>query len=255
MKIVILEDEAPAAKRLINQLNKIDPGTEIITVLESVDEAVKWFRKNEKPELAFLDVQLADGTCFDIFEETDPGCPIIFVTAYDEYALKAFKLNSIDYLLKPVDPEELEQSLKKFNDLRNQYQKSSSINELEALLKDFRSIRKEYKKRFLIKTGDSYHYVQCTDIAYFYIEDQLVHITTHTGKTHVIDNSLDDLEKDLDPGEFNRINRQMILSAGSIRSIHRWFNSRLKVELVPSFSKDVIVSREKVKDFKAWLDR
>jgi two-component system LytT family response regulator len=255
MKIVIIEDEAPAVKRLVSLLKKIDPEIEILSIIESVKGAVKWLRENKKPDLAFVDVQLSDGTCFDILEETDPGCPIIFVTAYDEYALKAFKLNSIDYLLKPVDSKELEQSLIKFKTLSQHALHSGSIIELEKLLKDFRSGIREYKTRFLVKIGEAYNTVLCADIAYFFIEDQLVHIITHEGKRHIIDNSLDDLEQLLDPHLFNRINRQMIISASAIKSIHRWFNSRLKVELLPAFSNDVIVSREKVTDFKTWLDR
>ncbi len=255
MKIVIIEDETPAAKRLVSLLKKINPEIDILSIIDSVKGAVKWFRANKKPDLAFFDIQLADGTCFDIFKETDPGCPIVFVTAYDEYALKAFKLNSIDYLLKPVDSNELEQSLEKYHNLNQQYIQSAPIQEIVTLLRDFRSNKKEYKSRFLVKIGDSLKAIPCTDIAYFYIEDQLVHLATHEGKRHIIDNSLDDLEQLLDPHLFNRINRQMIISARAIKSIHRWFNSRLKVELLPAFSEDVIVSREKVTDFKTWLDR
>lgn len=255
MKIIIIEDETPAAKRLVSLLKKINPEIEILSVIDSVKGAVKWFRENDTPDLAFVDVQLADGTCFDIFEVTDPGCPIIFVTAYDEYTLKAFKLNSIDYLLKPVDSKELEQSIKKFKTLAQQAPHPTPVTELEKLLKDFKSISRKYKTRFLVKTGEAYNTILCSDISYFFIEDQLVHIITHEGKRHIIDNSLDDLEKALDPYMFSRINRQMIVSVSAIKSIHKWFNSRLRIELSPSFPDDVIVSREKVSDFKAWLDR
>lgn len=186
MKTIIIEDEYPAAKRLEEQLYNIDPAIEVLCVIESVDEAVKWFSENESPDLAFVDVQLADGTCFDIFKEIDPACPLIFVTAFDEYAIKAFKLNSIDYLLKPVDSKDLEQSLVKFNRLKGTDSPEASIPDFSVLLKDFRIISNKYKVRFLINIGESYHTVPCSDIAYIHIEDQLVRLTTSDRNTHII---------------------------------------------------------------------
>ncbi len=252
MNILIIEDEPAAAKRLVKLLPAVDSSIEVTAVIDSVEDAIGWFQKNDPPDLAFADVQLADGTCFEIFDTIDPGCPLIFVTAYDEYAIRAFKLNSIDYLLKPVDPKELKQAIEKFH----KYGKAATdtASNLTALLEHLDAGKKAYKSRFLVKTRDAYYIVSCGDLSYIFIADQLVYLVTRDGKHHLVDSSLDELEKVLDPAQFYRINRQMMVRADAVRSVSKWFNSRLILELSPPHSGDVVVSREKVGGFKQWLD-
>lgn len=252
MNILIIEDEPAAAKRLRKLLPAVDPAIEVMAAIDSVEDAIGWFQKNDPPDLAFVDVQLADGTCFEIFDAIDPGCPLIFVTAYDEYAIRAFKLNSIDYLLKPVDPKELKQAMEKFQ----RYGKPTAdpSSNLTALLAHLDAGNKAYKSRFLVKTRDAYYTVACGDLAYIFIENQLVYLVTRDGKHHPVDSSLDELEKVLDPSHFHRINRQMVVCADAVRSVSKWFNSRLILDLSPPHPGEVVVSREKVSGFKQWLD-
>lgn len=252
MNILIIEDEPAAARRLRKLLPTVDSSLDVTAVIDSVEDAIVWFQKNNPPDLAFVDVQLADGTSFEIFDSIDPGCPLIFVTAYDEYAIRAFKLNSIDYLLKPVDPKELKQAIEKFE----RYGKAADDTALNltALLEHLDAGKKKYKSRFLVKTMDEYYTVSCRDLSYILIEDQLVRLVTRDGKYHPVDSSLDELEKALDPAQFFRISRQMIVHADAVQSVSKWFNSRLILDLSPPHSGDVVVSREKVSGFKKWLD-
>ena len=252
MNILIIEDEPAAGRRLKKLLPTVDSSIQVTAVIDSVEDAIEWFRKNNPPDLVFVDVQLADGTCFEILDIIDPGCPLIFVTAYDEYAIRAFKHNSIDYLLKPVDPEELKKAVEKFKKIGKAA--LDRVSNIKALLEHLDSEIKTYKSRFLVKTGDACYIVSSSDLAYILIEDQLVRLVSMDGKRHLVDNSLDELEKSLDPGQFFRINRQMMVHVHSVRTVSKWFNSRLKLELDPACPEDVIVSRERVKVFKEWLD-
>jgi DNA-binding LytR/AlgR family response regulator len=252
MNILIIEDEPAAARRLAKLLPAVDPAIKVTAAIDSVEDAIEWFRENDPPDLGFVDVELADGTCFEIFDHIDPGCPLIFVTAYDEYAIRAFKLNSIDYLLKPVDPKELKQAMEKFQ--RHGKPAEGTSSNLTALLEHLDAGKKAYKSRFLVKTRDAYYTVSCGDLSYILIEDQLVYLVTRDGKHHPVDSSLDELEKVLDPTQFHRINRQMMVHADAVRSVSKWFNSRLILELSPAHSEEVVVSREKVSGFKKWLD-
>lgn len=252
MNILIIEDEPAAAKRLVKLLPAVDSAIEVTAVIDSVEDAIGWFQQNDPPDLAFVDVQLSDGTSFEIFDSIDPGCPLIFVTAYDEYAIRAFKLNSIDYLLKPVDPKELKQAMEKFQ--RYGKPAADTASNLAALLEHLDAGQKAYKSRFLLKSKDAYYTVSCGDLSYIFIEEQLVRLVTRDGKLHPVDSSLDELEKVLDPTQFYRINRQMMVRAEAVRSVSKWFNSRLILELSPPHTGEVVVSREKVSGFKRWLD-
>ena len=252
MKILIIEDERPAAKRLSNLIQSAKPNAEITEVIDSVEAAVKWLKNFKQPDLIFMDIQLADGMSFDIFTKAEVRSPVIFTTAYDQYTLKAFKVNSVDYLLKPIDPIELEAAFTKFETV---YQQPVSID-YKAIQQMIAGIsRKEYKERFLVKVGQQLNYIPITDIAYFYSEDGFVHAQTIQKKRHILDYTLDQLEGVLDPDHFFRINRKIITKLPAIKKIHTYFNSRLKLELIPTPNVEVIVSRDRVGDFKQWLDK
>jgi len=253
MKILIVEDETPAAKRLSKMIVKERASAEILDVVDSVDAAVKWLGTFKSPDLIFMDIQLADGVSFDIFKQIKVESPVIFTTAYDQFALKAFKVNSVDYLLKPIDPEELGAAIEKFEQLRKQQAKSYDRGAIESLISSM--TQKDYKERFLVKIGQQLTYITINDIGYFYSEDGIVHVKNKSGKHHILDYTLDQLEKLLDPKLFFRINRKFITSIESINKIHTYFNSRLKLELLPRTDLEVIVSRDRVGDFKSWLDK
>lgn len=251
MKVLIVEDELPAAKRLRKLVNEFCPEAIIMDVVDSVEGATQWLNTFEKPELIFMDIQLSDGLSFDIFNQTEVVSPVIFTTAYDQYALKAFKVNSVDYLLKPIDPEELKIAFQKFRNLHQQsqeYDRTAIQNLITSITK------KEYKERFLVKVGQQLNYVQTKEIAYFYSDEGLVYAMTTSNRRHVLDYTLEQLSDVLDPKDFFRINRKIIVRVEAIQKIHTYFNSRLKLEILPRTDLEVIVSRERVSDFKAWLD-
>lgn len=248
MKIIIIEDEAPAARRLVNLIKECRSGVEIIGQFDSVETAAGWLGENPAPDLAFMDIQLADGLSFEIFETVKISFPVIFTTAYDEYALKAFKVNSIDYLLKPIDKAELARALDRFDDLKKQPGNSADISEL---LKSFN--KPQFKARFLVKQGQRLIPVSTEDIAYFFAEDKLVFLVTVQANKFVVDYTIEQLENQLDPQRFFRANRKIITSVMSVKDIHLSFNGKLKIYLRPDFSEEVFVSRERAADFKAWL--
>lgn len=252
MRVLIIEDELPASKRLTALIQKIEPQANILTSIDSVEAAVDWLDGNPSPDLIFMDIQLADGLSFDIFNQTDIQVPVIFTTAYDQYTLKAFKVNSIDYLLKPIDPEELEYALQKFQTLF-QKQEPYSKGTIQQLIQSL--TQPEYKERFIVKIGQQLTYIKVADIYYFYSEDGLVYARTGKGKKHAIDYTLDQLQDLIPPAEFFRINRKVITKIEAIYKIGTYFNSRLKLELRPPTDFDVIVSRDRVPPFKKWLDR
>lgn len=250
MNIIIIEDEKPAARLLQRKVEKL--GLHVNTLLHSVEESIVWFQNNLHPDLIFLDIQLSDGLSFEIFETIDIKSAVIFTTAYDEYALRAFKLNSIDYLLKPIDEDDLEVAIKKF---KNQFQKSS----VAAL--DFEMIKKmlvnpidrEYKKRFTIKMGQQLKMIMVEEVECFFSENKGTYLHTFDNRDYLLDNTLEQLETELDPKEFYRVSRKFIIPLRAIKEIQLYSNSRLKV-ILPSYKDDeVIVSREKVNDFKDWL--
>lgn len=252
ISIVIIEDEKPAARSLERKLEKL--GYSSMINLSSVEEAVVWFGSNKEPDLVFLDIQLSDGLSFEIFEQVHINSSIIFTTAYDEYALRAFKLNSIDYLLKPIQEDELKQAIDKFQNNRTAI---FGFNQQFDLFKQFMSTSNavEYKERFAVKVGAQIKIILRSEIVCFYSENKATYVQTTEGRNYIIDYTLEELEKMVDPVDFFRMSRKFIVSIHSIKDIYSYSNSRLKLNLVNLESEDLIVSREKVTDFKKWIEK
>jgi len=247
MKILLIEDELPAARQLAKLLLAHDPACQIIDTLDSVEGAVRWIRTFPSPDLVFMDIQIADGLSFDIFSQVEVAAPVIFTTAFDQYAVRAFKVNAVDYLLKPVDPEELKRALEKIRNQRN----ASAAFDWKMLSGFFR--KETYKDRFLVKTGQQLAFLATADIAFFRSSDGLTQAHTFAGKKFFVDNSLEELERLLDPRDFFRINRGITIRLDAIRKIHPHLNGRLKLETQPAAPEEVFVSRERAGDFKTWL--
>jgi DNA-binding LytR/AlgR family response regulator len=250
MKIIIIEDEKPAARLLQRKIEKLGYG--ITTLLHSVEESLEWFQNNDHPDLIFLDIQLSDGLSFEIFEKIDIKSAVIFTTAYDEYALRAFKLNSIDYLLKPIDEEELATAISKF---ANQFQVNSVSNlDFEAIKRMLvNPISKEYRKRFSVKIGQQIKVIDVAEIECLYSENKGTYIHTLDNRDYLIDSSLEVVEAEMDPKDFFRISRKYIIPLHSVKEIQLYSNSRLKISLPTYKADEVIVARERVSDFKEWL--
>ena len=249
MNVLIVEDEELAAKRLTKMLSALNSEIKVIGNLDTVQDTVSWLTNEENPDLIFLDIQLADGLSFEIFELTEVSTPIIFTTAYDQYALNAFKVNSIDYLLKPLTTEDLAAALKKF-DQRTGVNTLES-NQIEALIK---SLSVQHKNRFLIKVGEHIRSIATSDIGYFFSRDKATYCMTTDGKNYLLDYSLEQLAPMVNPEKFFRINRAYMVSFEAIQDIISYTNSRLKLVLDHSTDSDIIVSRERVQTFKKWLD-
>jgi len=250
MKVLLIEDEQLAAERLTRLLQEIDPNIEIVSVLESVEDSVNWITENQSPELIFMDIQLDDGISFEIFDEVKIESPIIFTTAFDDYAIRAFKVNSVDYLLKPIEQEALRTAIKKFKNLYAQKQ-----NLEEKVAKVIEQLSKTYKSRFFIKVGNRYQSVQTTQICCFFVEERNTFLKTGAGKNYDLDYSLDQLEKMVDPELFFRVNRNYLVNINCINEIISYSTSRLKLKLTADTSEEVIVSRDKVSAFKSWMDK
>jgi DNA-binding LytR/AlgR family response regulator len=250
MQVLIIEDEIPAGRRLAKLLLKIDPEIEVLDRLDSIESAVNFLRSPARPDLIFVDIQLADGISFDIFRQTPVQTPLIFTTAFDEWALKAFKLNSIDYLLKPIDEEELAQALEKFSRLHGK-KDDTMPSRLEKLLEEMSTAR--YKERLMIKKGQQLHFLKIGDIAYCFAEGKLCYAVDSGGNKLLLETNLTLLEKQLPPQRFYRINRHLTVNIESIKKIHTWLGGRLKLELSPPAIADHVVSRERVNGFKTWL--
>ncbi|MCP9200056.1 LytTR family DNA-binding domain-containing protein [Gramella sp. GC03-9] len=250
MRAIIIEDEKPAARRLQRMLER--NGIKVISLLHSITESVEWLKNEEHPDLIFLDIQLSDGLSFDIFEHVDTESAIIFTTAYDEYALRAFKLNSIDYLLKPIDEEELEIGIAKF---RKSIQPNEQVDlhHLRSLL-NLPVKEKSYKSRYTAQVGQHLKLVEVSEIACFYSENKATYLYSFSGRSYPVDVPLEQLEDELDPKHFYRINRKCIINIGSIKDILSYTNSRLQIKLDKFDEFPLIVSRERVKDFKSWLN-
>ena len=248
MKILIVEDEKPAARRLIQLIAAHLPEATIAGNPDTVTAAVEWFNKNPQPDLIFMDIQLADGISFEIFEKVKVTAPIIFCTAYDQYAIKAFKLNSIDYLLKPVDPDELANALKKFQSGRKE--PAISLEQIKNLIQP---AAKTFKNRFLVKIGERIQTVDVAEIAYFFSEDKVTLLQTSQGKKYNIDYTLDEIEDMVSPEHFFRLNRKYISAISAIKDVFTYSNSRLKIHLSNCPDSDILVSREKMGAFKDWL--
>ncbi len=251
MQVIIIEDEKPAARRLSRMLKELD--LEVVTMLHSVAEAVSWFTNNTHPELIFLDIQLSDGLSFEIFENVDIKSAIIFTTAYDEYALKAFKLNSVDYLMKPIDDEELNEAVEKYR--ANKVNTSPSLINAEEIQKMFqKSFLKDYKKRFTIQLGQHLKIIDVDDICCFYSENKGTYLHTTGNRSYLLDQSLEKLENELDPEKFFKISRKFIVNLHAINDIVSYSNLRLEVKMDCFNKMPLIVSREKVRLFRDWLE-
>lgn len=255
MKALIIEDEELAAKRLVSLLQKSNPGIEILGVCESIVSSVRWLKQNEKPDLIFMDIQLSDGLSFEILKQVEVDSSIIFTTAFDEYAIQAFKLNSIDYLLKPFNEEDLAAAIAKFEKLYGKKEPLLSEKEIEALLNGLVKNQPAYKSRFLVKTGQTFIKVTADEIAYFYVDSKITYLVLKSGKKHITDHVLDELEQELNPYNFFRVNRQYILNADCIDDVHTFFSGKLKVHVIPKTNDEIIISRVKAAAFKEWLNR
>jgi DNA-binding LytR/AlgR family response regulator len=254
MKVLIIEDEYPAAERLEKLIRKLDPRFEVVAVLESVDSARRWFGSGEPVDLIFSDIQLSDGLSFQIFEDFPAHSPIIFTTSYDEYAIKAFRVKSIDYLLKPIKLPELADAIKKYENIKTDFSPDAYARKVESLLDSLEMTKKTYKTRFLVKSGEQLIPVNQEDVAYFYTANEMSCLAAADGRQYLIDYKLEELEVLVDPLSFFRLNRQFIARINAIQKIHTYFNGKLKVELRPQTPQEIVVSREKAPAFKAWLE-
>jgi two-component system, LytTR family, response regulator LytT len=248
MNVLIIEDEAPAYRRLAKLITECDSSIQIVGIIESVKDGIAWFSENPLPDLIFSDIQLADDLSFTIFKQLNITTPIIFITAFDEYAINAFKFYSIDYLLKPVGPEDLKTSIEKYKNIHNK----PSINNFEEFVKKL--TEKNYRSRFLVSFRDGLIPIEINDIAYFYSEDSLSFLVTKPKKSHIISETLDSLESQLDPKLFFRANRQFILSAGCVTKVEPFFNQKLIVKVDPPAEQDITISKNKATSLKEWLN-
>lgn len=250
MKVVIIEDETLAAEKLNSLLKQVDSSIEVLDVLESVEDSINWFSQNTMPDLIFMDIQLDDGISFEIFDAIKIEAPIIFTTAFDKYAIRAFKVNSVDYLLKPIEQGSLEMAISKFKKMFSENVK------IEAKISQvFEQLSKNYKLRFFIKVGIKFQSIQVSEICCFLVEERNTFLRTQKGKTYDLDYSLEQLQKLIDPKMFFRINRNYMVNINCIDEIISYSTSRLKLKLTGENNDDLIVSRDKVSDFKRWMDR
>lgn len=259
MKVLIVEDEELAVEKLQLMIFAIEKDVEIVGTTGSIKKTVEWLQTNAQPDIILMDIELSDGHSFEIFNQVEVESPVIFTTSYHEYAIKAFKVNSIDYLLKPIQKTDLKLALDKYRKLQltNKSEGTASAANIQLLLEELQSKAgsKEYRRRFLVKQGQKQMPVEVENIAYFYIFDRALFLKTLDNRKFIIDYTLDEIEQMLAPTEFFRINRSVIVSIKSITQLHDYFNSRLVVTLQPSFEEKTIVSREKVNDFKKWIGK
>lgn len=253
MKILIVEDEELAAKKLQKTLLSIDPEAEVAGITESIKSTVEWLEDNPAPDLVLMDIELADGQSFEIFNMTEVKSPVIFTTSYDEFALKAFKVNSVDYLLKPIQKDELQAALDKFRKMKED---KAGVN-LDSLVKELqlKLQPKEYRKRFLVKHAQKLVSIEVEEISYFYSDGRLNFFKTNDNKKFVVDYTMDELEDMLDPDKYFRISRSFYVSIISIDKIDDYFGNRLILGLKPAVEKEALVSREKVTEFKKWMGK
>ena len=251
MKILIIEDESRAANHLVRELKKVAPQVEVLDKLESVEESVEWLTQNPAPDLIFSDIQLADGLSFEIYAQVELSCPIIFTTAYDQYAIEAFRTNGVDYLLKPVAADRIQEALDKVSRLKPQV----SLHDLAQLMQQSRSPKKKFKSRFLIKVGDEIKSIPTANARAFFSLAKATYLFTDAGRRYVLDYSMDQVEEQLDPTEWFRINRKYIIRFQSWSNIYAWTNSRMKLVLPGIDDQEIIVARDRVPAFKEWLDR
>ena len=256
MKILLVEDEELAVKKLQKTLLSIDRMVEVVGVTDSIKSTVEFLKQNPPPDLILMDIELADGQSFEVFKMFPVKNPVIFITSYDEYALKAFKVNSVDYLLKPVQKDELEAALNKYKEL-NVVDENKSASDINNLIKELQNKLqpKEYRKRFLVKQAQKLVSIEVDDIAYFYSDGRLNFFKTRDNRKFVVDYTMDELSDMLDPEKYFRISRSFYVSVDSIDQIHDYFGNRLLLNLTPALDKEALVSREKVMDFKKWMGK
>ncbi|MGG9962956.1 LytR/AlgR family response regulator transcription factor [Ferruginibacter sp. SUN106] len=252
MKVVIIEDETPAANRLSKLLLNFSDEVEIIHKADSIESSVRYLSAAQNIDLIFMDIQLADGLSFDIFEKVKITTPVIFTTAFDQYTLKAFKVNSIDYLLKPIDENELYKSLEKYQQL---YPKTANnfSDKILKLMQDMNAIK--YKERLLIKRGQQLSYLKTESTAYCFADGKLCYAVDFNGTKFLLESNLSQLEEQLQPDNFYRINRHLLVNIEAVKKVHTWLGGRLKLEICPPTTAETIVSRERVNGFKEWLGR
>ena len=252
MKAIIIEDEQSAADNLRFLLKSVAPEIQIIQSIETVSDAIAFFKENKMYDLVFMDIHLADGNSFEIVKEVEPTAPIIFTTAYDQYAIQAFKLNSIDYLLKPIRETELKKSILKFKDTHHKM--LFSTGQLETLISLMNTLKKKYRSSFLVQKKDTFIPIASKDFAFFFIQDGVVRGTNKDDQTFSFNEKLEDLENDLNPGVFFRANRQYLIQRSAIKSLQSYFNGRLIVHLEPQPKERIIVSKVNASRLKAWLN-
>lgn len=252
MKVLIVEDEVAAASRLSKMLVRVAPKAEIVGVTESIESTVNWLKTHNEPNLILLDIHLADGSSFEIFKQVHVSSPIIFITAYDEYALQAFKLKSIDYLLKPIKHDELANAILKYTDI---FETKIAVDYSQLLKLFSGNLNTTYRQRFLVNYADKLRAVEVCDVAYFVAQEKGVFLVTSDGKNFAIDSTLERLEREVDSNFFFRINRKFLIQFKSIKAMHSYSKSRVKLELIPNSLIEAIVSSERASEFKQWLNR
>jgi DNA-binding LytR/AlgR family response regulator len=259
MKVLIIEDEELAVKKLRKTLLSVDETAEVVNVTDSIRSSVSWLQQNPAPDLILMDIELADGQSFEIFDKVDVKSTVIFTTSYDEFALRAFKVNSVDYLLKPIQKEDLQAALDKFKKMKAMYsnQGGTAAMNVDSLVKELQQKLqpKEYRKRFLVKMAQKLVSVETAEIAYFYSDGRLNFFKTNDNKKFVVDYTMDELEEMLDPSAYFRISRSFYVSIHCIDKIDEYFGNRLILQLKPAVDKEALVSREKVTDFKKWMGK
>lgn len=251
MKAVIIEDERLAADLLKNIIKQLDEDIEIITTLQTIEDSVEWLNNNEHPDIMFVDIHLADGSSFSIFEKTEVRCPIVFTTAYDEYALKAFEVNSIDYLLKPINKDDLQRALNKYKNLKGDNKDLDYKKFVSRFLSEGNV--NNYKEYFLVPERDKLIPLAAKDIAYIYIDLRLIKAVTFSGKVHYLNQNLDEIMNQLNPKKFFRANRQYIVAHESIKDVSMWFGNKISLNLVIPTEEKIIVSKARVSEFKNWF--
>lgn len=251
MKAVIIEDEKIAAQSLKSVINQLDGSIEVIAILQTVEDSVEWLANNQHPDLLFVDIHLADGSSFSIFDKVKVECPIIFTTAYDEYALKAFEVNSIDYLLKPINKDDLQRALNKYKNLKGQSDAIDYMNVVSQLLAHTNAVN-NYKEYFLVPERDKLIPLATKDIAFIYIDLKLIKAVTYSGKIYYMNQNLDELMSQLNPKKFFRANRQYIIAHEAVKDVSIWFGNKISINLTVPTEEKIIVSKARVTEFKNW---
>jgi len=256
MRVLIIEDELPAQRMMQKMLNELDRELELVGCLDSVDTSVEWFSKNPHPDLVLMDIQLSDGISFEILEKVQIDSMILFTTAFDEYAIQAFKVNSLDYLLKPIDPNDLKKAFDKYDHYSKKFIEEKNLQvDYKAIASMISQAKPEYRKRFLIQSNESFFKLEVSEIAFFYSMSKITFAHTFDNREFPLSHSLESLKEELNPQDFFKINRKFMLHVKSIRRIHSYFQGKLKVEIHPPHSEEIIVGKDKAASFKRWLDK